>query len=30
MVREGRGEAAAEVFEAEVAGAFGIDGSVAG
>jgi oligopeptide/dipeptide ABC transporter ATP-binding protein len=30
MVREGRGEAAAEVFEAEVAGAFGIDGSVTG
>jgi oligopeptide/dipeptide ABC transporter ATP-binding protein len=30
MVHEGRGEAAAEVFEAEVAGAFGIDGSVAG
>jgi len=29
-VREGRGEAAAEVFEAEVAGAFGIDGSVTG
>ena len=29
-VREGRGEAAAEVFEAEIAGAFGIDGSVAG
>jgi oligopeptide/dipeptide ABC transporter ATP-binding protein len=30
MVHEGRGEAAAEVFEAEVAGASGIDGSVAG
>jgi len=30
MVHEGRGEAAAEVFEAEVVGVFGIDGSVAG
>jgi oligopeptide/dipeptide ABC transporter ATP-binding protein len=30
MVHEGRGEAAAEVFEAEAAGAFGNDGSVAG
>jgi oligopeptide/dipeptide ABC transporter ATP-binding protein len=30
MVREGRGEAAAEVFEAEVSGALGIHGSVAG
>jgi oligopeptide/dipeptide ABC transporter ATP-binding protein len=30
MVHDGRGEAAAEVFEAEAAGAFGIDGSVAG
>ena len=30
MVREGRGEAAAEVFVAEVGGALGIDGSVAG
>ena len=29
-VLEERGEAAAEVFEAEIAGAFGIDGSVAG
>jgi oligopeptide/dipeptide ABC transporter ATP-binding protein len=29
-VQEGRGEAAAEVFDAETAGAFGIDGSVAG
>ena len=29
-VSEGRGEAAAEVFDAETAGAFGIDGSVAG
>ena len=29
-VREGRGEAAAEVFDAETAGAFGIDGSAAG
>jgi oligopeptide/dipeptide ABC transporter ATP-binding protein len=30
MVLEGRGEAAAEVFDAEVAGAFGSEGSVAG
>jgi len=30
MVHEGRGEAAAEVFQAEAAGAFGIDGSAAG
>jgi oligopeptide/dipeptide ABC transporter ATP-binding protein len=30
MVHKGRGEAAAEVIEAEAAGAFGIDGSVAG
>ena len=30
MVREGRGEAAAEVFDAEIAGAFGSEGSVAG
>ena len=29
-VREGRGEAAAEVFEAEIAGAVGTEGSVAG
>jgi peptide/nickel transport system ATP-binding protein len=29
-VQEGRGEAAAEVFDAEIAGAFGIDGSVTG
>jgi oligopeptide/dipeptide ABC transporter ATP-binding protein len=29
-VLEGRGEAASEVFDAETAGAFGIDGSVAG
>jgi oligopeptide/dipeptide ABC transporter ATP-binding protein len=29
-VHEGRGEAAAEVFDAETAGAFGIDGSVTG
>jgi len=29
-VQEGRGEAAAEVFDAETAGAFGIDGSVTG
>jgi len=30
MVRKDRGEAAAEVFDAEVAGAFGSEGSVAG
>jgi oligopeptide/dipeptide ABC transporter ATP-binding protein len=30
MVREGRGEAAAEVYDAEIAGALGIDGSIAG
>ena len=30
MVLEGRGEAAAEVFDAEIAGAFGSEGSVAG
>ncbi len=29
-VREGRGEAAAEVFDAEIAGAFGSEGSVTG
>jgi oligopeptide/dipeptide ABC transporter ATP-binding protein len=30
FVREGRGEAAAEVFEAEISGALGTEGSVAG
>ena len=30
MVREGRGEAAAEVFEAEIAETLGSEGSVAG
>jgi oligopeptide/dipeptide ABC transporter ATP-binding protein len=30
MVREGRGEAAAEVYQAEIAGALGPEGSVAG